>query len=248
MLLEPIAFDTVVIPEEGNQRVAIMDVLEIEEPNRGRAVDQAVRRLRGMITPSEVKALRGVKLAVSTEYPSLSQTIATRLVSGINRFNLETRKTQAAAERQFIEEQAAQAESALRVAEDRLRSFLARNRTMTMSSGAAFERDRLQRDVDLRQELHNSWLRNREEARIREVRDTPVITVVEEPVIAVRPQSRGVILKTVLGAIAGTLIAAAIVLLGLMFSRARRSPAEESQEFFELIEQVRPKFLRRTAP
>jgi uncharacterized protein involved in exopolysaccharide biosynthesis len=245
-LLEPITRDTVIVAEEGNRRATMMEVLRVD-PASPQRTERAVRRLRGMIQAGEVNSLRGVKVNVTSEFPSVSHQLAERLVSGINRFNLETRKTRAAAERHFIAEQAAEAEQALRSAEERLRFFLRGNRTITMSSMAALERDRLQREVMLRQELHTSWLKNREEARIREVRDTPVITVIEAPSVAVRPESRRTLLKIVVGAVGGFLVAAAAVLLGMLFSRARRSPAEESQEFFELIEQVRPKFLRRTA-
>jgi uncharacterized protein involved in exopolysaccharide biosynthesis len=247
-LLTPIALDSVRLPELDNRPVPVMELLEVDGDTPGQRVDAAVRSLERVIKASEVRALRGVELRVTTEYPSFSRALASRLVEGINDFNLRTRKTQAGAERVFIEAQSAEAEQALRAAEDRLRVFLQANRTISMSSALAFERDRLEREVSLRRDLHSSWLKNREDARIREVRDTPVISVLEEPQLPVRPQARGTPLKMAFGMLGGLLLGSFIALAQLLLARARETPGRESQEFFELMDRVRPRFLKHGTP
>jgi tyrosine-protein kinase Etk/Wzc len=175
----------------------------------------------------------------------VSLELAERLVKGVNQFNLETRKSQAAAERQFVEAQAAAAEVALREAEDRLQNFLQRNRETGGSPQLVFERDRLQRDVNLRQQLYSTLLQSREEAKIREVRDTPVITVIEPPRLPIVGESRKTIQKFLMGAFAGAVIGIFTALLAHGLSRARLIPSEEARQFFRLLEEATPRFMRR---
>ena len=137
------------------------------------------------------------------------------------------------------------AERALREAEDRLQEFLQRNRMGVGSSEIAFQRDRLQRELGLRQQLYTTLAQNRAEARSREVRDTPVITVLEEPRLPVVPESRRVALKTVLGGLMGGLLGLLIAFLSQGLAGARRTPDKKAEEFFQLMEEATPRILKR---
>jgi uncharacterized protein involved in exopolysaccharide biosynthesis len=245
-LLEPLAVDTVTVVEEGNRRVPVMDLLKVNSDDPRRRLELTVRKLGTIVSSREVKALGGVELHVTTRWPSVSLKLAQELVDGINRFNLEKRKSQATAERQFEETQAADAERALRDAEDRLQEFLQRNRLTTVgSSEVAFQRDRLQRELGLRQQLYTTLVQGRAEARSREVRDTPVITVLEEPRLPVVPQSRRVALKTIVGAFLGGLAGMLAAFLSQGLAGARKTPDETAQEFFRLMDEATPRILRR---
>lgn len=244
-LLEPIAVDTVAVAEEGGKRIPVMDLLEVEAPTPQRRVELTVRGLGVIVRSREIKALGGVEVRVTTKWPSVSYQLAERLVKGVNEFNLEKRKSQAAAERQFVEAQAVDAERALREAEDRLQEFLQRNRMGVGSSEIAFQRDRLQRELGLRQQLYTTLAQNRAEARSREIRDTPVITVLEEPRLPVAPESRRVALKTVLGGLMGGLLGLLIAFLSHGLAGARRTRDKKAEEFFQLMEEATPRILKR---
>jgi hypothetical protein len=244
-LLEPIVLDTVVVQEERGRRVAFMDLLEIEAPTTERRLDLAVRALGGMVAASEERKLAAVKVTVTTRWPSVSLALTQRLMQRVNQFNLETRKSQAAMERQFVEAQSAEAEHTLRSAEDRLQVFLQRNRSIAGSPELGFERDRLQREVVLRQQVYTSLLQSREEARIREVRDTPVITVFEKPRLPLVGESRKSVNKALLGGIVGGMLGVLIAFLAHGLSGARQIPSEEAREFFRLVQDATPKFLKR---
>jgi uncharacterized protein involved in exopolysaccharide biosynthesis len=243
-LLEPIARDTILVAEENSRRVAVMDLLEINKGTPAQRMDRAVQRLAGMVTATELRPIGAVEVRVTSEWPSVSHTLADRLVNGVNQFNLETRKSQAAAERHFVEERAAEAERSLREAEDRLQAFLQRNRMINPNSEQGFERERLQRDVTRRTQLYTSLLESLEEARIREVRDTPVITLLAAPHVPIVPEARGTARRGILGALAGAAIGLLIALLAQGMSHARRQATDDSREFFELVEEVTPRFLR----
>jgi len=243
-LLESIALDTVVVAEEGGRRVALMDLLEVEAPTPERRAEGTMHTLGRIVKSREVRALGAVEVTVTTRWPSVSLALAERLVHGVNQFNVEVRKTQAAAERQFVEAQAVEAERALRDAEDRLQAFLQRNRVIS-SPQLDFEHDRLQRQVTLRQQVYTSLVQNREEARIREVRDTPVITVLEEPRLPVVSESRRSVLKGVLGGLTGLMVGVLIAFLAQGVAGARREASGDAREFFELMGEATPRFLKR---
>jgi uncharacterized protein involved in exopolysaccharide biosynthesis len=243
-LLEPIALDTLDVAELGGRRMPFMDLFEIKGSSPALRLNTAVRLLGRIISPREVKALGAVEIAVTTQWPSVSLGLAERALRGVNQFNIETRKSQAAAEARFVGTLVTEAETALRDAEDRFQTFQQRNR-VAASPELQFERDRLQREVTIRQEMYTSLLQSREDARIREVRDTPVITVLEDPRLPVLPESRGAALRTVLGFLSGTLVGIIAALFAHSLAGARRTPTEEAREFFELVEQATPRFLRR---
>jgi len=244
-LLEPIALDTMVLAEEGGRRVPLMDLLRVESSVPERRADLAVRALRVIVTANEVKTLGAVKVSVRTRWPSVSLTLAEQLLRAVNQFNVETRKSQAAAERQFVEGQAAEAERLLRATEDRLQVFLQRNRAFAGSPELNFEHDRLQREVALRQQVYTSLLQNREEAKMREVRDTPVITVLENPRLPVVNEARGALQRGVLGGLVGGMLSVMIAFLADAARRARRESGEAGGEFFLLLEEATPRWLRR---
>jgi len=124
-----------------------------------------------------------------------------------------------------------------------MQSFLQRNRVAT-SPDLVFDRERLQREITLRQQTYTTLLQSQEEARIREVRDTPVITVLEQPALPALPESRHVAANAAMGAVVGFLLA---ILLNVI-SLARRSASPSVREFFVALDEALPRFMRRRRP
>ena len=244
-LLQPIAIDTFVVAEEGGRRAALMDLLEVKAPALPRRTELAVGSLRALITSVEDKRLGAVRISVTTSWPSVSLALAERLLGGVTQFILKAKKSQAAAERQFVETQAEAAERALRDAEDRLQQFLQANHALDRSPGLRFQQERLQRDVTLRQQIFSTLSQSREDARIREVRDTPVVTVLEPPRLPVVGQARNSVEKAVLGGFAGLVQGALLSFLFHAIAAMRRQPSGAAHEFFALVEELTPRFLRR---
>lgn len=243
-LLESIATDTVTVVEQGGRRQRVADLLRVAGDTPAERAEDAYRRLTGIITASEVKSIGAVRLSVSTPWPSVSEALANRLVRGVNDFILQTRMSQAAAERRFVENQAADAERALRASENQLQNLLQRNRVIA-GSELTLDRDRLQREVTRREQVYSSLLQSREEAKIREVRDTPVITLLERPQRPATGESRRTALKAIVGALAGAMIAVVLAVFSLALSGARNDAGEDAREFFSLLDAATPRFLRR---
>ena len=244
-LLEPIALDTLVVTEQGGKRVALMDLFKVEGLTPARRTEGTVRELGGLITATEDKKLGAVRVTVTTQWPSVSLALTERLVREVNQFTLETRKSQATAERKFAHALAGEAERALREAEDTLQAFLQRNRTFASSPELGFERDRLQRKVALRQQVYTTLLQNREEARIREVRDMPVITMLEDPRLPSDREPWKLVQKSVLGALVGLMLGVLAAFIAQAVAVERREPSEQALEFFQLVKEATPRFFNR---
>ena len=176
----------------------LVEFLEEDGATEAEALENTLEVLREKVVSAEVsgQGTGVVTVRVRTVSRQVSQLIAERLLEQVNHFNLRTAQRQAAAERAFLEDRLQEARNSLRAAEDRLQVFLQANRQVANSPELTFRLERLQRDVTMQQQLMLGLAQQYEEARIREVRDTPVLSVVERPVAAARadPRKRALIL------------------------------------------------------
>jgi uncharacterized protein involved in exopolysaccharide biosynthesis len=211
-LLESVLLDSIEL-QEGGAPVPVLDLLEIPDGDPDRRVDLGVRALRKMTNAREVRHSGIVELTVRSRSPDLSYRLGERLLTRLQEFHQDRRRTYAGAERQFAEEQLVAAGAALASAETSLRQFLDRNRSYRNSPTLVFEHDRLMREVSLRQVLYTSLAQNVDHARMREVRNTPLISVLETPQRPALPEPRGLAVKVVLGALAGLLLGAAAAVI-----------------------------------
>jgi uncharacterized protein involved in exopolysaccharide biosynthesis len=204
-VLVPIARDSFPVSATGGERQALSAFLRISGSEEAVVLEKTLRALRTRVIFSTVatRTTGVVSVRVRTRSPGVSLEVANRLLEGVNEFNLVTRQSQAAEERRFTEGRLEAARTSLRAAEDALERFLRTNRQLDNSPALSIERDRLQREVVLRQEVVTRLAQHYEDARIREVRDTPVITIIERPALAAQPDPRGRVMLLA----GGTLIA-----------------------------------------
>jgi uncharacterized protein involved in exopolysaccharide biosynthesis len=210
--------------------------------------DAAIRKLEDDIDATTVQKTGVVDLAVTVRQPGLAVQINQRLLDLINQFNLRTRQSQAAQERRFTERRLAEVRQDLRGAEDRLQQFLQRNRDIRNSPDLTFQADRLQREVAMQQQVFTTLAQAYEQAKIEEVRDTPVITVVERPELPVRPDRRGLIGKGILGLLLGLVIGTAWAFAKSYAANSDRLSSEEAAEFSVLRRQAAGDLLRPWRP
>jgi len=223
-----------VIEDDDTLGGTLIDFYQIAESTPERSREAAVRKLRDDLAVSVALKTGMVTLRVKARQGALALQIADRALDLVNAFNLETRQTQAGAERKFIEERLDSAKAELRSAEDRLQRFLQTNRDLRSSPQLAFEYDRLQRDVAMRQQVYTTLEQGYEQARIDEVRNTPVITVVEQPILPARPDGRRLVLKGMLALILGGLLGVMIAFGKEYMRRSREAEPEEVAEYLRL--------------
>ncbi|HEX7938103.1 MAG TPA: hypothetical protein VF483_03870 [Gemmatimonadaceae bacterium] len=195
----------------------LMDIWEIKARNNDARRYAAIRRLRASIVVRPDIASGLLRLSVSARWPDLAVQINRRFLEALDTFNLRTRRSQATAQREFVEKRLEVKRAELTAAEDELAAFDASNR-IASSPNRALERARLARRVDVSQQVYMTLAQSYEQARIDEVRDTPVITVVDAPENTVE-RAGGLLLNAVLGAFAGLLVALAAILIRAMWAR-----------------------------
>ncbi len=220
--------------DTGEVSGTLVDIFEIEGETEGEREALALKRLRGMINAELDRPSGVVTVDVESENAKLSELIARQLLGQLNRFNLETRQSQASAERRFTERRLEEAKQELLEVENRLQAFLEINRDVGTSPLLRFREDRLEREVNIRQAVVTALAQNFEQARIDEVRDIPVITVVEAPEAPALPDSRMLLLRGLLALIAGSMLGALLAFFLTFLRSARNDPADELEEFRRL--------------
>lgn len=185
---------------------SLVELYDIQAASRAAAISLAAGRLKEAISVSTNPETGVVELSVTAPWPSVSKQVAERLIELVNQFNNRVRQSQASAQAEFVADRLAEVERELRVAEDSLETFLQRNVGWQQSPELRFHHDRLQRRVNLKQQVYTSLATRYEEARIDEVRSTPVVTTITEPEVPVRPDSSRLLLKAVLGLVLGGIL------------------------------------------
>lgn len=237
-ILGKVAEDTFNVAGSDEQRgtmggpVTVQNILNVKGETVALRREAVIRWLQKKAVSVGVGDQTGiVTVSVTTRWPMLSQEIAGRIVDLVNRFNLETRQSQAGAERRFIEERMAETHRELRSAEDTLQRFLQDNRAFENSPELAFQQDRLQREVNMRQQMYTTLTQSYEQARIDEVRNTPVITVIESAETPVKPDSRHGFRNIILGLVFGTFLG---VLLAFTMEGLRTGSPEDAEDYAEV--------------
>ena len=210
------------------------ELLELgtEEYSPERLRYMAIRRLqRGLVSVSVDSRTGIVEVSVKTSWAGLSLALAERLLERLNEFNLQTRQSRAAAEKDFVEERLSEAHDSLRAAEDRLAAWMENNRQWSGSAELTFQHERLQRQVTMQQTVYTGLAQLYEQARIAEVRNTPVITVVERPELPVRADPQRRKFRLALGIILGSMLGAFLAFGQEYVQRARKEEDENYQEF-----------------
>jgi uncharacterized protein involved in exopolysaccharide biosynthesis len=165
----------------------LIDLLDPRASDPQRRLELAIKQVDGDVEASFDIKTNLVRLTVDAEWPELSAAVANRVVSLVNAFNLEQRLTRARSKREFVEGRLAEAQQELRDAETRLRVFYEQNRQWRSSPALTYAEGQLSRQVDVAADMYMTLRREFESARISEVNDTPVITVVDAAVPPRRP-------------------------------------------------------------
>ena len=218
------------------------ELLELGEPKTAaRRLELGVEKLRDDIVVRADGRTNLVSYDVDMPYAELSAAVANRAASLVEEFNRQQRTTRARAKRVFVGERLAEAERDLRAAENRHRNFLAQNRQYQRSPTLVAEERRLERRMTEAGDMASSLRREHESARIEEVNDAPVVTLVDTAVAPQRPRwPRPVpvaVLAIVTGLVLGTLAAGTATLFR---DWAHRNPADAAE-----VRLVKPRGRRR---
>jgi uncharacterized protein involved in exopolysaccharide biosynthesis len=219
--------------EGASRPVALAELLKVNTRNDSLRRLQVIDKLERMVGANVSLTTGVVMLDVTSRYPLLSEQLNRRILELLNNFNMETRQSRAKQEREFTERRIVQVATELRESEDRLQGFLQRNRDYRNSPELTFQQDRLAREVSMRQQVYTTLVQALEQAKIEEVRDTPLITIVQAPEVPARPDPRGLTKAGLLALVAGCILGA---LLALMREAVSIGVAKRDGHWIELVE------------
>lgn len=235
--------------EEGT--TSLVSFLEIAEDTPGLEEREALRWLEEEAVVVGTGRETGiVHLDVTTTSAELSRQIADEMLRQVERFNLQTRQSRGAAERAFIEERVGAVREELAEAEASLLAHIQSNRQITSSPELQFQRNQLQDEVASRRQVYTSLVQAYEEARISEVRDTPVLTVLQTPFAPPAPDERGLVLRFILGVVLGGVLGVLLALFSEALTESGVEPGSPRAEVRRSWNELRSSipFLRRGRP
>jgi uncharacterized protein involved in exopolysaccharide biosynthesis len=247
VVLVPILSDTFTVPELGATKRTVSQLFELTGLPPDRMTELGVATLQGAVRAEVSKTTGMVRLTATSPWRSFSLNLLQEVLTQLNNFNLKSRQSQANDERRFVEGRLAVERESLRAAEGRLEDFLKSNRQGGNSPELTLARGRLQRDVDLNQQVATSLAQSAEDARIREVRDTPVITVIEPPAASVMPAGRGRARRGLTGMAIGGLAAIALAFLWDIAKQRLAAGDPELEKYQRLFVEFRRGLFRTSA-
>ncbi len=234
----------VIVDGRDTVRGTLSDILHAKGANEALRREDALRALSGNVVAVPAAKTGVVRLTVTADFPDLAYQINRNLLQQLDSFNLIRRQSQAATERRFAGDRVGDARKGLAQSEERLESFLQRNREYRNESSLGFERERLNRDVNMQQQVYTSLVLAFEQARLDEVRDTPLLTVIEHPSVPVLPKSRRLAVKLVVAAFLAALIVVLMEGLRRYLAGARSAHPQDFAEFDRLRTETRPSLRR----
>lgn len=189
-LMERVLLSAFADPARGTapgDSLPLLQILRVPGRNYADSLHNGVKQLDQLVSAEVDNPTNIVRVNVDAHDPALAAAVADRFVAYLNDFNTNRRQSRAHERRQFAEARVTNAEAELRRAEEAVKTFRERNRGWQESPELVFEEGRLRRQVDISQEVYLTLRREYETARIEEVNDTPVITVIEPAAVPQEP-------------------------------------------------------------
>lgn len=187
---------------------------------RADSVDRAIRKFTKDYATSVDRVSNSVRIEYEARSPELARAVTQALLNEVDKFNGTMRRTMAHERRVFVDQRLKEAANDLAESEGAMQAFLSRNRAGD-SPQLQFEKGRLDRKIQLAQDLYINLERQAQTARIDEVNDTPVISVIDPPFLPVRPSRPNKKLLVLLALFFGGALGSAWVLV--QDARARTS-------------------------
>jgi uncharacterized protein involved in exopolysaccharide biosynthesis len=192
--------------DDRGERIPVIQLLHASGDTPPELVDDAIKRLEKAIRADADDQAELVTIRARAPSVSLAEQLASALLDALNQVTTESIQRGGSAERKFAQAQADSAREALQLAEDQLRDFYQANRSITAPS-LQFEEARLRRQIQIRQDLYLALTSQSEAAKLREVKNTPSIALIQPPLAPAKKAwpRRGV---WALAALIGALLAA----------------------------------------
>ena len=190
-------------------------------------IQKHLQRVLNVITNKETGT---ITVAVSHRDSSLARIIASRIVDSASQIFVRTSRAQAQQLRIAQEGRVEAARNQLAQSEEQLRQFRFSNRATPPFSAAAIDLQRLNRNIQMAEQVYTQAITDQQAAYARELEATPTV-VVQDPLPKVLPKVRKrIILKTAIAGFASfVLICGFVVTAEFMRRRLARADSESDR-------------------
>lgn len=219
-----------------------------------RSLDRGVKRLKN-VTDITMNPKTGViALEVTLEHPELSAAVANEFIRQLDRYNQETRLSKAKDNEAFIARRLEEVGGELRTAEDDLEKFQAQNRNYyaALAPDLTKELKRLQREVEVKNQVFLTLTQQHELAKIEAKRDLPIVQVLDyarPPEVKSFPQRSLIVLAAFMLSLAFSIFWALwSAYLGHQLSLEERDRLRQQLQAFSADRRRLWQFVRRPLP
>jgi uncharacterized protein involved in exopolysaccharide biosynthesis len=174
----------------GGKKRALIDLIDVDGPTPERRFGNGMRKLKKKVLVVVSRKSSIINLSVTLRDPALSAAVANHMLNLLNKFNLERRQRASTEQRRFAETRLAVAKKELDAAEKIRQDFLDSNRTYYESPRLLAVYDQIDRSVRVKEGILIGLTKTFEDSRVAEVRDTPLLTVVDVATVPDRPLQR----------------------------------------------------------
>ena len=180
-----------------NKKLTLAQVFDIKENDPIRLKYYLYLAFNNAISINIDTKIKTIDLAVQTSDPNISAQLANDIIEALNNYNKTYRINNAKLNREFVEKRLQETQQKLAMSENELKNFRERNRRIADSPLLQLRLQQLLRDQRVQEELYLILMKEYEMAKLQEVKDTPIIDIIEKaqpPVVKSGPRR----LKTLL--------------------------------------------------
>jgi len=177
-VLRQVVRDTISI---SGKRIPVLELLGLVNDTTSKELERGIRRLDDRLTVRTDDQSNLITLRMRGPSPESATALTAAVLDALNAVTTSSIQSGGSAERRFAEAQADSAREALRVSENQHRDFLNSNRNISSSPSLQFEDARLRRQIQIRQDIFLALVNQVQAAKLREVRNTPSIALIQPP-------------------------------------------------------------------
>jgi uncharacterized protein involved in exopolysaccharide biosynthesis len=159
--------------------VNLIQYWEIKEKNPEREYEAALLNLRtGLDVAMDLKTAV-LTMSIETREPQVSADILNNIIRAADIFIRTKRSTNASEQRKWIEARLVEVKADLSKAENALKDFREKNRSISGSPQLLLDQERLMREMQINSTMYVELKKQYELAKIEEIRTTPIINVLD---------------------------------------------------------------------
>ena len=196
--------------ENSGKNVSLLDILDVQDSSHAIRLQMGYKIILNSMLKIEIAfQSKMTKIFIESTEPQLSADIANAFLEELEAFNRETNTKSARENRIFIEGRLEDTSILLENAEEMLRTFRETNKRIENSPHLQLGQGRLVREIRVQEEIFLTLKKEHEMSKIEEVKNLPVIRILDKSVAPIS-KSKPMRLRAM---VFGTFLAGAIALI-----------------------------------